>query len=101
MVHPSSEDGKSTFGWEGQEGCLDEVTFHCIYLFNTNLLSACSVLAGPRDSAVTETGPCLDDDKVECGRLHRQALKDGENSDRSGGVGAGPSVHGHRLSDWD
>lgn len=71
MVHPSSEDGKSTFGWEGQEGCLDKVMFHCIYLFNSNLLSARSVLAGPGDSEVTETGPCLDDDKVECGRLNR------------------------------
>lgn len=71
MVHPSSEDGKSTFRWEGQEDCLDEVMFHCIYLFNTNLLSAHSVLPGPRDSEGTETGLCLDDDKVECGRLNR------------------------------
>lgn len=56
-------------------------------------MSARSVPAGPGDSEVTETGPCLDGDKVECGRLNRQVLKGGEDFDRSVRVGEGRSIN--------
>lgn len=52
----------------GQECSLEVVTFHLSYLFNTNLWRQRSVLAGPGDSEVTDTGPCLDNDEVESGR---------------------------------
>lgn len=51
---------------------------HFIYSWDTNLLSARSVPAGPGDSEVTETGPRLAGDKEESGRLNRQVLKGGE-----------------------
>lgn len=81
--------------WDGRgrSGSSDEVTLHFIYSWDANLLSARSVPAGPGDSEVTETGPCLAGDKVECGRLNGQVLKGGEDFDRSVRMGEGGSIN--------
>lgn len=56
------------FGRRGQERSLGHTTFYFVYSFAVDFFfSARSVLAGPGNSEVTETGPCVDNDKVECG----------------------------------
>lgn len=67
-VYPSSEGSTTPLGGGGRNDPSDTPHFisfiHLLWIF---FFSARSVLAGPGNSEVTETGPCVDNDKVECG----------------------------------
>lgn len=70
---------RSLLDRRGRSGSGEEVTFRFIYSFKANLLSTLLFLLAlemQRHWALPE------DDKVDCRRINRQVLKDGEDSDR-------------------